>query len=97
MEEPVMVSDLIDHGTTQWDEDVLRAIFLEEDVEEILKIPLRQGMEDSVAWSLDKKGVFLLNQLIGLVLIFERDGTKTTLVHHRQLLECHRTGTKSGH
>jgi ribonuclease HI len=58
MEEPVMVSDLIDHGTTQWDEDVLRAIFLEEDVEEILKIPLRQGMEDSVAWSLDKKGVF---------------------------------------
>ena len=58
MEEPVMVSDLIDSTTSQWDEEVLRAIFDTADVEEILKIPICNGMEDSVAWFFDKKGMF---------------------------------------
>jgi hypothetical protein len=52
------VFDLIDQSTAQWDGEVPRAIFVQEDVEDILQIPVRQGMEDTVAWHFDKKGVF---------------------------------------
>ena len=46
LDEPVMVSDLIDPVTTQWEMDVLQALFDPRDVEEILKIPIRSGMDD---------------------------------------------------
>jgi hypothetical protein len=58
MDEHLLVFDLIDQSTGQWDEEVLRAIFVQEDVDDILQIPVRHGMEDTVAWHFDKKGVF---------------------------------------
>jgi hypothetical protein len=52
------VFDLIDQSTGQWDGEVPWAIFVQENVDDILQIPVRQGMEDMVACHFDKKGVF---------------------------------------
>jgi hypothetical protein len=46
-------------------------VFDPEDVNENLKIPLRGGMEDMVAWNHDNKGIFQLNLLTALVCIYE--------------------------
>jgi hypothetical protein len=56
--EDLKVSDLIDPTTNQWDVEVLQGLFCPEDMNDILKIPVRGGMEDTVAWHPDKKGVF---------------------------------------
>jgi hypothetical protein len=49
------VCDLINPITGQWAEDTIRNLFCAEDIKEILSIPIRHGMEDAVAWHLDKK------------------------------------------
>jgi hypothetical protein len=51
------VSDLIDPITGFWDVDLLRSLFLEVDVGQILEIPLNnQGFEDFIAWNYHKNG-----------------------------------------
>jgi hypothetical protein len=50
------VSELIDPST--WDVQLLRDIFWEEDVKDIMAIPVRSGHEDLVAWHYDAKGLF---------------------------------------
>lgn len=52
------VSDLIDPLTGTWDKELINDIFWEEDVKHIMAIPIRQGMEDIIAWHYDKKGIF---------------------------------------
>ena len=37
---------------------LLNYIFWEEDVKEIMLIPLREGHDDYVAWHFDSKGIF---------------------------------------
>ena len=54
------VSDLFDPYTENWDEELVKDLFCEEDVKEILAIPLRSGMDDQPAWHLDPRGVFLV-------------------------------------
>jgi hypothetical protein len=49
LEEGLRVCDLINTGTGQWDEDIVRNMFYQQDVKEIPSIPLRQGMNDTVA------------------------------------------------
>jgi hypothetical protein len=51
----------MDPITDQWDPELLYSIFEPEDVKEILKIPVRGGMEDLVAWNHDYKGIFSIN------------------------------------
>jgi hypothetical protein len=58
LDEPIQVADLIDQESGQWDEDLIRFVFVQEDADEILSIPIREHMEDSVAWHFDNKGVF---------------------------------------
>jgi hypothetical protein len=58
MDEDLKVCDLIDPTTGQWDEETIKNIFGQQDIRDILSIPLRQGMEDTIAWHFDKKGVF---------------------------------------
>lgn len=44
--------------TGDWDQALVRDIFWEEDVQDILAIPVHIGREDLLAWHFDKKGVF---------------------------------------
>lgn len=50
------VADLIDQATGKWDEELIRDVFWEEDVQHILSIPLKPGYEDTIAWHNDSKG-----------------------------------------
>jgi hypothetical protein len=52
------VDELIDPRTGQWDVQLVREIFWEEDVELILALPVHQGRDNSLAWHYDKHGVF---------------------------------------
>jgi hypothetical protein len=52
------VSELIDPVTGSWDVQLLNDIFWEEDVKEIMLIPVRVGHDDYVAWHFDSKGIF---------------------------------------
>jgi len=50
------VDELISPITGQWDEELVRDIFCEVDARQILQIPLRQGVDDFIAWHFDSKG-----------------------------------------
>ena len=54
-----LVSELIDHSSASWKEDVLNANFLLQDVQAILKIPLSTvNQEDVWAWNHERMGLF---------------------------------------
>jgi hypothetical protein len=51
------MSELIDHVTGAWDEELLRSLFFEVDVRRILEIPLHnQGFDDFIAWAYNNHG-----------------------------------------
>lgn len=52
------VNELIDPITESWDTEFVQELFSPEDSKVILGIPLRSGMEDSLTWHHDRKGVF---------------------------------------
>jgi hypothetical protein len=53
------VSELINHDTGSWDEEILRDIFWPVDVQRILQIPLATNMmQDFVSWHLSRNGIF---------------------------------------
>ena len=53
------VSDLINHVTGEWDEELIRDNFWHIDAERILQIPIyHHETEDFVAWHLTKNGIF---------------------------------------
>ena len=52
------VNELINPLTGFWDEDLVKGTFWPDDASHILKIPLREGVDDFRAWHFDKKGIF---------------------------------------
>ena len=50
------VHDLIDPGTGQWDEQLVRESFWVDDARHILQMHLREGVHDFIAWQFDTKG-----------------------------------------
>ena len=52
------VAEIIDPITGCWDENLVNDIFWPVDVQQILAIPLRDGMEDCYAWFYESKGIF---------------------------------------
>lgn len=52
------VAELIDPNTGTWDVQLVKDLFWEEDVVNILAIPLQTDHDDFVAWHFDKKGIF---------------------------------------
>jgi hypothetical protein len=52
------VCELIDPATLQWDEELIRNIFWQMDVDTILSTPIRDEFEDYYAWQPDSKGNF---------------------------------------
>jgi hypothetical protein len=48
------VVDLIDPTTGKWDKELIEGLFWEEDVKQILTIPIRAGVEDGLAWQLSR-------------------------------------------
>lgn len=49
------VADLIDPSTGEWDKELIQDIFWEEDVRNILAIPLNMGSEDFAAWQVSSR------------------------------------------
>lgn len=54
------VAELIDPISGTWDVQLVRDLFWEEDVTNILAIPTHTDRDDHVAWHFDSKGVFLV-------------------------------------
>jgi hypothetical protein len=52
------VHELLDPTTGLWDEELVCAIFWQEDAEVILSIPVHEGMDDMIAWHYNKNGIF---------------------------------------
>jgi len=52
------VSELINPLTEDWDDEMVRAIFWEEDAQKILTVPVHLEMDDILAWHYDLKGMF---------------------------------------
>jgi len=52
------VSELIDPYTGTWDTELVKDLFWEEDVPNILSIPVHVDREHMVAWHFDRKGMF---------------------------------------
>jgi hypothetical protein len=52
------VSDLIHPYTGTWDTQLVKELFWEEDVVNILAIPVHIDRDDCVAWHFDQKGTF---------------------------------------
>lgn len=52
------VHELIDPATEQWDVELLKQMFHEEDVRLIRSIPVHVDMEDAIGWHFDNKGCF---------------------------------------
>jgi hypothetical protein len=69
------VADLIDPATGSWDRELIGDNFWEEDVQQILAIPIKQGMEDSIAWHFDPRGRFSVKSSYH-VLVDNRDQQK---------------------
>lgn len=49
---------LLDPHTGTWDMKLIKDIFWEEDVQDILSILIKHGREDTIAWHYDPKGRF---------------------------------------
>jgi len=49
---------LIDPASEEWDNQLIKAVFWEEDMVRILGIPIKQGMEGLLAWHFDQKDLF---------------------------------------
>lgn len=56
------VNELIDPGTGQWDEELIRQTFWQQDVDIILATPVHYELDDPVAWHYDKRGCFPSDQ-----------------------------------
>jgi hypothetical protein len=56
------VNELINPIMGQWDEQLVRDTFNEEDTSMILGMPLREGAVDFYAWHFDSKGVHLVKK-----------------------------------
>ena len=57
------VSELIDPITGDWDKALVQDVFLEEDMNHILAIPVNSNMDDSIAWHYDTKGLFSIKSM----------------------------------
>jgi hypothetical protein len=58
-----MVSELLLPDGGGWNEEKLREVLFDVDVEDIMKIPVvRAGTCDYLTWNYTKNGLFLLNQ-----------------------------------
>jgi hypothetical protein len=74
------VCQLIDHISAQWDVSLLRSIFIQIDVDRILRIPLNsQGFEDFIAWSFSAHGMYAVRSAYHLQWCHHFGGTGRSL------------------
>jgi hypothetical protein len=52
------VAELIDPVTGEWDEQLMKEVFWEEDSAVILALPVHEGRQNSIAWHSDSHGRF---------------------------------------
>jgi hypothetical protein len=69
------VSELIDPTTGSWDEELVRDIFWEFDVKDILATPIKPEFEDFLAWQPDSKGCFTVKSAYRMY-VTRRDGSQ---------------------
>lgn len=68
------VCELVDPETQQWDEQLVRAIFREEEARIILATPVREEVEDFYAWYYDSKGQFSVKSAYKLYISIRDSG-----------------------
>lgn len=78
------VNELINPINGAWDEELVREMLWEEDVECILSIPVHAGMDDLVAWHFNTSGEFSV-----------RSAYKVFMEHNRRRVESRRGGSTS--
>ena len=66
------VSDLIDPVTGNWDEQLVRDTFWSEDANQSMQIPLREGVQDFIAWHYDTRGLHSVKSAYKLQAQLER-------------------------
>uniref|UniRef100_A0A453RC20 Reverse transcriptase zinc-binding domain-containing protein n=1 Tax=Aegilops tauschii subsp. strangulata TaxID=200361 RepID=A0A453RC20_AEGTS len=66
------VSELIDPFSASWDEQLVRDTFWPDDVVHILRIPLREGAQDFMAWQYDTKGAHSVKSAYKLYVQLEK-------------------------
>jgi hypothetical protein len=69
------VSELIDPTTGSWDEELVRDIFWEFDVKDILATPIKPEFEDFLARQPDSKGCFTVKSAYRMY-VTRRDGSQ---------------------
>ena len=66
---PVRISELLEPTTATWNEQLVRSVFLPNDAEEILRIPVcTQNIDDFWAWQLDSKGIFTVRSAYKVII-----------------------------
>ncbi|KAG6647478.1 hypothetical protein CIPAW_07G081700 [Carya illinoinensis] len=74
------VCDLFQPGQRRWNENMLKQLFLEEEIKAITSIPISsRGREDRLTWSLTSNGLYSIN----------------SGYHHQQQLEAEELGENS--
>ena len=85
---PRKVSELINHATSSWNEQLVWSTFISIDAEAILQIPLcTRQIEDFWAWSEDRRGIFSVRTAYRMIQqrklsreawLYEQDGSSDT-------------------
>ncbi|XP_030939770.1 uncharacterized protein LOC115964643 [Quercus lobata] len=73
-----MVRDLLGEEGMEWDIELVRGLFLPQDAETILSIPISESIaKDRMVWVEDKKGIFTVRSVYRLAREIEVDGGNT--------------------
>ncbi|RLM58445.1 hypothetical protein C2845_PM18G07680 [Panicum miliaceum] len=84
------------HVSEQWDEDLVKHTFFEEDAKVILSIPIHPELDDVVAWHYDPKGMFtvrLAHNSIAVRMELQRRGMELDT----KCVVCNRLNEDGGH
>lgn len=69
-----MVSDLFLAGTKQWNKQLIKEIFWEEEADQILHTPISQvGREDKMVWNFTKNGFFWVKSAYHTTIFLNRN------------------------
>ena len=69
------VSELINHVTGRWDEELVYQTFCNEDDNLIMQLQVNESADDNLAWHYDKKGLFTVKSAYKVAMDIEAKHT----------------------
>ena len=83
-----MVSDLLKDGGKEWDIELVRGLFLPQDVEAILSTSISESVSiDRMVWAKEKKGRFIVRRAYRLAREIEAEGGNASCSNPTKLHE----------